>query len=327
MQTQKWRTIFLSAAAILLAMGLWFSASVVVPTLSDLWNLDDAGRAGLTISVQIGFVVGSVISALFNLADRIRSRYLITTSVFLAALSTALIAAFVNSLIPTLILRFLTGIFMVGVYPVLMKIIATWTKADRGLGIGLLTGAIAVGSASPNLLITFGGIDNWRLILFLAAVFASLGGIIVYLFVQEGPYGNLTTAFDWKYAAQIFRIKELRLANLGYLGHMWELFAMWAWVGLFLSASFEISGLEPFWSSLITFFVIAAGGLGSILAGIIADRFGRTMITMMSLLFSGTCAILVGFLFGAPPALLTTICLIWGFTVVADSAQFSAAIS
>jgi MFS family permease len=208
-----------------------------------------------------------------------------------------------------------------------MKLIATWTKADRGLGIGLLTGAIAVGSASPNLLVAFGGLHNWRLALFLAAAFASLGGVIVFLFIHEGPLGSVTTSFDWKYAAQIFRIKELRLANLGYLGHMWELFAMWAWVGLFLSASFEISKVEPFWSSMITFFVIAAGGIGSILAGVLADRFGRTMITIISLLISGTCAVLVGFLFGAPPALLTTICLIWGFTVVADSAQFSAAIS
>ena len=325
--SKKWPTLFLSAAAIFLAMGLWFSASVVVPTLSDLWVLDDAGRAGLTISVQIGFVVGSVISALLNLADRIRSRYLITVSVFLAALCTALIAAFVNSLIPALVLRFLTGLFMVGVYPVLMKLIATWTKADRGLGIGLLTGALTVGSASPNLLAALGGIDNWRLVLFLAAAFASFGGAIVFLFIHEGPYGGLATSFDWKYAAQIFRIKELRLANMGYLGHMWELFAMWAWVGLFLSASFKISGLEPYWASLTTFIVIAAGGIGSVLAGLLADRFGRTVITIVSLLVSGICAVLVGFLFGAHPALLTTICLIWGFTVVADSAQFSAAIS
>jgi len=325
--SKKWQNLLLSAAAILLAMGLWFSASVVVPTLSDLWILDDAGRAWLTISIQVGFVAGSVISALLNLADRIRSRYLITVSVFLAAICTALIAAFVNSLIHALVLRFLTGMFMVGVYPVLIKLIATWTRADRGLGIGLLTGAIAVGSASPNLLVALGGIENWRLVLFLAAGFASLGGVIVFLFIHDGPYRSVSTSFDWKYAAQIYRIKELRLANLGYLGHMWELFAMWAWVGLFLSASFKVSGIEPNWTSLVTFMVIAVGGIGSVLAGVLADRFGRTTITIVSLFASGICAILVGFLFGAHPALLTTICLIWGFTVVADSAQFSAAIS
>jgi len=323
----KWKVLILLAAAILLAMGLWFSASAVVPTLSERWNLDDSGRAWLTVSVQIGFVAGSVISALLNLADRVRARHLITISALLAALSTALIAGFVNSLIPALALRFLTGLCMVGVYPVAMKLIATWTRSDRGLGIGMLTGAIAVGSAFPHLLVVFGGIQNWRLVLFLAAGFAALGGIIVYIFIHEGPYRTPTAPFNWKYAAEIYRGKELRLANLGYLGHMWELFAMWAWVGVFLSASFQYSGVEPVWASLVTFAVIAAGGLGSVLAGVLADRLGRTAITIASLLISGACAVLVGFLFGANPALLTALCLVWGFAVVADSAQFSAAVS
>lgn len=323
----KWKVLVLLAVAILLAMGLWFSASVVVPTLSRLWNLDDAGRAWLTVSVQIGFVFGSILSAVLNLADRIPSRRLITISALLAALSTAMIAGFVHSLAPALIFRFLTGMFMVGVYPVAMKMIATWTKADRGLGIGMLTGAIAMGSATPHLLVVFGGIENWRLVLFLAAGIAALGGIIVWLFIREGPYRTQTAPFNWKYAAEIYRVPELRLANLGYLGHMWELFAMWAWVGIFLAASFEFSGIEPVWASLAAFVVIGAGGLGSILAGRLADRFGRTTITAVSLAVSGACALLVGFLFGGSPALLTGICLIWGFFVVADSAQFSAAVS
>jgi MFS family permease len=150
---------------------------------------------------------------------------------------------------------------------------------------------------------------------------------VAWLFIREGPYSFPTPRFNWRYAAVIVRTRELRLANLGYLGHMWELFAMWAWIGAFLLASFQSSHLEPVWASLVTFAVVAAGGPGSLLAGKLADRLGRTAITISSLLISGGCALLVGFLFGGSPLLLTGICLAWGFTVVADSAQFSAAIS
>ena len=323
----KWRTLLLLAVAELLAMGLWFSASVAIPVLTAAWRLDDAGKAWLTISVQIGFVVGSLISALLNLSDRIPSHRLFTISALLAALSTALIAGFVDSLAPAVVLRFFTGFFMVGVYPVAMKIIATWTKKDRGLGIGLLTGAIAVGSASPNLFFVAGGLHNWRLVLFLAGAFAALGALIVALFVRDGPYHIPPARFNWKYAAEIFRQRELRLANLGYLSHMWELFAMWAWVAAFLMASFQLSGIDPVWASVSAFAVIGIGGLGSVLAGMLADRVGRTTITILSLAISGVCAFLVGFLFGGNPILLVAICLVWGFAVVADSAQFSAAIS
>jgi MFS family permease len=323
----KWRTLLLLSMAELMAMGLWFSASVAVPVLTSAWSLDDAGRAWLTISVQIGFVVGSLISALLNLSDRIPSHRLFTISALLAALSTALIAGFVDSLAPAVVLRFFTGFFMVGVYPVAMKIIATWTKKDRGLGIGLLTGAIAVGSASPNLFFAVGGLHDWRLVLFLATAFAVSGALIVALFVRDGPHHIPPARFNWKYAAELFRQRELRLANLGYLSHMWELFAMWAWVAAFLMASFQLSGIDPAWASVTAFAVIGMGGLGSVLAGLLADRIGRTTITILSLAISGACAFLVGFFFGGNPVLLVVICLVWGFAVVADSAQFSAAIS
>lgn len=323
----KWSILLLLSLAVLLVMGVWFSASAVLPSLTKAWGLGDSGRAWLTMSVQAGFVAGSLVSVLLNLADRVPARQLFTISAFLAALSTAAIAAFVDSLPPALVLRFLTGMCMVGVYPVGMKIMATWTKADRGLGIGLLTGAIAIGTASPHLINALGPRQDWRLLLFLAAGIAALGGLVAWLFIREGPYSFPTPRFNWRYAAVIVRTRELRLANLGYLGHMWELFAMWAWIGAFLLASFQSSHLEPVWASLVTFAVVAAGGPGSLLAGKLADRLGRTAITISSLLISGGCALLVGFLFGGSPLLLTGICLAWGFTVVADSAQFSAAIS
>lgn len=323
----KWKVLLLLSLAELLAMGTWFSASAVVPELSLAWDLNNAGRAWLTMSVQAGFVVGSVASALLNLSDRISSRWLFISTAFLAALSTGLIPLTANSLAPALILRFLTGVFLTGVYPVGMKIMTTWTRSDRGLGIGLLVGALTLGTAFPHLLNTLTGMGEWRQVLLLGAGSAAVGGVIAALFVYEGPFQSATPDFNWRYAGEIFRVRELRLVILGYLGHMWELFAMWAWLATFLIASFRQSGIGPTWASLTTFIAIAAGGLGSLLAGNLADQWGRTTITVASLAISGGCALLVGFLFGGNPVLLIILCLVWGFAVVADSAQFSAAVS
>jgi MFS family permease len=325
--TRKWRTLWLLSLAELLGMGVWFSASAVVPALTSAWQLGDSGRAWLTMSVQIGFVVGALGSAVLNLADRVSARWLFTASALLAALSTALIPALAGGLDLALPLRFLTGLFLAGVYPVGMKIMATWTREDRGLGIGLLVGALTLGSAMPHLLNIFGGVSDWQLVLYLAAGLAGLGGLIAALFVSEGPYRTTTPPFNWKYIGHILREREILLANLGYLGHMWELYAMWAWAPVFLLASFRLSGLQPAWASLAAFAVVGVGGVGSLMAGRLADQLGRTSVTQVSLLVSGACAILVGRLYGGSPALLVCLSLIWGFAVVADSAQFSACVS
>ena len=323
----KWKTLILLAAAELLAMSVWFSASAVVPALTQAWTLDDSGRAWLTMSVQIGFVVGAFGSALFNLADRLPARRLFTLSALLAALCTALIGWFANGLAVALALRFLTGLCLAGVYPVGMKIMATWTQKDRGLGIGLLVGALTLGSAAPHLLNVFGGVGDWRAVMLWAAGLAALGSLLAVLFVQEGPYRSASPRFNWQYVGQIFRERPLVLANLGYLGHMWELYAMWAWLPVFLAASFKLSGIDPARASLAAFATIGVGGLGSLAAGQLADRWGRTAITITAMLVSGACALGIGFFYGGSPLWLLLICLVWGFSVVADSAQFSAAIS
>ena len=309
----KWTNIWLLLAAELLAMGVWFSASAVAPALSAEWSLDDSGRAWLTMSVQAGFVAGALLSALLNLADRIPAHLLFAWSAAAASASTALIAAKAEGLASAVALRFFTGFFLAGVYPVGMKIVATWTTHDRGLGIGLLVGALTLGSAGPHLLNAIGVSSDWRILLYAASAAAALGGLIAALFVRQGPNRAAAPPFRWSYAGAILRERPVLLANLGYLGHMWELYAMWSWIAAYAG------------SSAVAFVAIAAGGPGSLLAGKLADRVGRTSVTIVSMAISGACAALIGFAYGTQ--WLVAVAIVWGFAIVADSAQFSACVT
>ncbi len=320
-------TVLVLSFAEFQAMSVWFSASAVVPALSTEWHLSGADQAWLTMSVQIGFVVGAFASSLLNLADYFSGHRLFAVSSILAALATAAIPLFASGLTLALVFRFITGMALAGVYPVGMKIIATWTKEDRGFGIGLLVGALTLGSAAPHFINVFGGINEWRPVLFYSAGLAAFGGLLTMFLVREGPFRSEIPKFNWKYVGQIFRQRELALANAGYLGHMWELYAMWAWVPIFILSSFHLKEVRPAWASGASFAVIGAGGIGSVVAGYLADKLGRTTVTIASMVISGTCAAFVGILYGGNPWILLAVCMVWGFAVVADSAQFSACIS
>ncbi|HTI06342.1 MAG TPA: MFS transporter [Gemmatimonadales bacterium] len=318
------------AIAELLGMAPWFSASAVSPTLARVWSLSPTTTAWLTISVQLGFVVGALVSAILTLADRLSARRLVAVSAALAAVATLGVAASPNARY-AIACRLLTGAALAGVYPPGMKIAAGWFKEGRGLAIGVLVGALTLGSASPHLVRWAVAPAAWRAVLIVAAASAVLGGLLVLLVPNDGPFTAPSPPFSLAAAPRILKDRAVALANLGYLGHMWEVYAMWTWMAAFVAASerarrgpdADVTSLAAF----VTFGVIGIGAAGCWLGGRYADRWGRTVVTSVAMVLSGTCALLVGALFAAPLVALLPLLLVWGVTVVADSAQFSAAVS
>ena len=307
-------------------MSLWFSGSAVVPALTREWHLSPSAATWLTLSVQLGFVAGTLLSALLNLPDIISPRHLFTLTAIGGAIVNAAFGWFAHDVSFAIVLRFLTGMFLAGVYPPAMKILATWFRYGRGLALGVLVGALTLGKAMPYLINGIGSAD-WRLNVLVMSVLAVLGGLIVLLFIDDGPLALPAARFDWKQIGRVFHNRGVRLANLGYFGHMWELYAMWTWIPFMIRASLAVRKSNPALAELGSFLVIGCGAIGCAVAGAIADRVGRTIVTSIAMVISGGCCLVIGFLFGASPIALLIVAAIWGASVVADSAQFSACVT
>jgi len=306
-------------------MGVWFTASAISLDLQQALSLSPTQATWLTALVQLGFVVGTAVAAVLNLADLIPARRYFATSAVMAAVANAALVG-VPGFWSAALSRLCTGFFLAGVYPPAMKMAATWFKSDRGLAIGVVVGALTFGKALPFL-----GVGRemlgWRTVVLAASVGSLVAAGLVWAFYREGPHRFDRRPFDWKLVRTVVSDRPTRLATIGYLGHMWELYAMWTAIPLFLAYVLEGGGGGAGLTSVLSFSVIAMGALGSVVAGVLADRWGRERTAGMAMAVSGLCALSVGLVAGGPLPVLMVLLWVWGFAVVADSAQFSALVT
>lgn len=323
-EDRRWLALAGLAAGLLLAMAPWFTTAAIVAPLRRDWHITSLQAGWLTIAAQIGFVAGALISALANLADLVRPRWLILMGGLAAAGANAALVR-CHSFDTAWPWRFLTGACLALVYPPALKLMATWFRRNRGVALGIMVGALTVGSALPHLAGAVQG-DDWRRVVLFTSLLTAAGGIWSGLGGREGPHPFARAHFDPREIAMVFAQPGVRLAALGYFGHMWELIAMWSWIGPFLAAAFALHGRAQ-GAAGATFAVIALGGVGCWLGGIYSDRRSRAASAAVAMLISGACSLLVGWMLNAPLPWLLAVCAVWGFAVVADSAQFSVLIT
>ena len=323
----RWRMLGLLAAAELLGMSLWFVGNAISPALKARWGLSPAEIGWLTTSVQLGFVAGTAAAAMLNLADVFPSRWYFAASALLAAVANALFGH-APGFTAALGWRFATGVCLAGVYPPAMKMAATWFRQGRGLAIGTIVAALTVGKATPYLLHALPEATPATIVL-VASGAATLAALLIAAGYRDGPWPFVRPPFSWSLVGSVVRHRETRLATAGYLGHMWELYAMWTWVPAYLAASAAASSsAAPSWLlDLSGFAVIAVGGLGCLWGGWAAGRIGYRAVVIRAMLLSGLCSLAAGPAFQAPFAIVFLLALVWGFFVVADSAQFSALVT
>jgi MFS family permease len=320
----RWRMLGLLCTGVVLCMTTWFSATAIMPELVQAWGLSTTQVAWLTNAVQLGFVSGALLSSFVSLPDLAPLRTLMGISALIAALANLgiLWAPATGWLLAS---RFVTGVALAGVYPPALKLISTWFVRGRGLALGCVIAALTLGSSSPHLVRFLSGRIDWTAVVFTASICTALGACLLLFFAKEGPFPFSRAVFDPRGVGAVWRNRPLMLANLGYFGHMWELYAMWGWFLAFTRAAsphLSLAGAKT--PSLITFSVIASGVVGAVAGGLIADRTSRTFAAGLMMSVSGLCAVSIGFFFDGPLWLFLAIAVVWGISVIGDSAQFSA---
>jgi len=310
---------------LVLSLATWFSATAVLPQLRAEWRLSDSAAAWLTISVQLGFVLGALGSATAGLADRVAPNRLMAAGAAGAAMTNAALLV-AHDASAAIACRVLTGVCLAGVYPPALKLLSTWFRRGRGLALGSAIGALTLGSALPHLIDATLDLD-WHDAIRATTVSALAGAAIAIVFLRNGPFPFPRTPFDARDLRAVLSNRSFRLATGGYLGHMWELYAMWAWLLILVRLRLDVADGGSQAAALLTFAIIATGAPACVLSGYLADRLGRPAVTIGALALSGSCAVLIGFTFEGPLWLFVLVGLLWGGSVVADSAQFSAMIT
>jgi predicted MFS family arabinose efflux permease len=306
--------------------SLWFAGNAIIVDLQSAIGvgIDDIGI--VTSAIQLGFITGTLFFALISISDRYSPRKLFLICSILGAVSNLLIYFIAYNLFSLLVLRFITGFFLTGIYPIGMKIAAGWYKKGLGNAIGLLVGALVLGTAFPHLIKSFGGSLHWQQVLFVISGFSLVGGIAMYLFVPDGPYISSGTKFNPKAILTIFKNKKLRSSALGYFGHMWELYTFWALIPIILFYYLKLNPLGlniPFWS----FIIIASGSIGCIVGGVISKKIGSANVAFTQLALSGICCLISPLMFYTSVPIFLTFLIFWGIVVVGDSPQYSAIIA
>jgi MFS family permease len=324
----RWRALGLISLGVLGVLTTWFSATAIMPELVRDWSLNPSQAAWLTNGVQLGFVLGAFASSLVNLPDLMRMHRLMAMAAVLAGVANA--ALLLDPSPPVAIaLRVATGAALAGVYPPALKLMATWFVRGRGLALGFLIGALTLGSSMPHLFRALTEGVAWQGVVVASSTVTFAAALLFFLTLNEGPHRFGRATFNPRQSLNVLKSRAIMLANIGYFGHNWELYAMWAWFLAYGNAA-AAAGLIPLpfgSASMLSFIVIGSGAVGAILGGVISDKIGRCYTTAIMMGVSAIAGLTIGFAFEGPPWLLAVIAIIWGISIVGDSAQFSAAVT
>ncbi len=303
--------------------SLWFAGNAVLPEMLGEGQLRGLTAGAAVSAVQLGFIVGTLLASLLRLADRLPpARLFVLCALVGSALNAGLLLPGATPQL-VLALRFGTGLFLAGIYPVGMKIAADYFENGLGRALGYLVGALVLGTALPHLLRLLAGAWAWRAVVLATSALALVGGLLLWARVPDGPFRRPAARLDAAALGTVLRHRGFRQAALGYFGHLWELYTFWAFVPLLLATHARLHPGQPGYGPGWAFGLIAAGAPACVLGGYLARRWGSLPTARLSLAISGACCVLSPWLLALPRPAFVGAVLVWGMAVVADSPQFS----